>query len=123
MNIGGGSSQSTEGTSEKTDRNLIRSGERRERLEISDEAIDKIIGDVLGKAGSGIKDIFGAENVAGIFDSTVSAQAAGDLAANLVGEIAKLRAETVTTTDETEEEKIRGKSRTTSFDFEQSFGL
>lgn len=111
MDIGG--EAKTTGTTEKRDTTRTRAGEKRERLDISDEAIDKIMEDLLSKAGSGIKDIFGAEQVAGIFDSTVSAQASGDLVANIVGEIAKLRAERVTTTDETEEEKIRGKSRTT----------
>jgi len=110
MDIGG--SAKTEGTDETQTARKI--GERRERLDISDEAIDKITEDILSKAGSGIKDIFGAENVAGIFGSTVSAQASGDLVANIVGEIAKLRAEKITTTDE--EEKIRRRARTTEFE-------
>lgn len=110
MDIGG--SSSTSGTTEESETTRARTGERRERLDISDEAINKITEDLLAKAGSGIKDIFGAEKVAGIFGSTVSAQASGDLVANIVGEIAKLRAEKITTTDETEEEKIKGKSRT-----------
>ncbi len=66
-------------------------GTTRESLEISDEAIEKIIADVLGGA-EGLASIFAGEQTAGIFSSTVSAQAAGDLASKLAGEIAKLRA-------------------------------
>jgi hypothetical protein len=78
---------------------------KRERLEISDEAVDKIIGDVLGGA-DGLASIFAGEQNAGVFDSSVAAQAAGDLAANLVGEIAKLKAEKVTEEEGTELESF-----------------
>jgi hypothetical protein len=75
-------------------------GETRERLEISDEAIDKIIGDVLGGV-DGLASIFAGEQNAGIYNSSVANQAAGDLTANIVGEIAKLRAEKVGTVEKT----------------------
>lgn len=83
-------------------------GEERSRLEISDEAVEKIIQDLLGEAG-GLKDIFAGEQVSGIFDSSVAAQAAGDFAANIVGEIAKLRAEQVTTASGTQTTKTKSK--------------
>lgn len=72
------------------------SGEARDRLDISDEAIDKIVSDILS-GPEGLASIFGGEQVAGIFDSSVAAQAAGDLTSKIVGEIAKLRAERVQT--------------------------
>ena len=78
-----------------------RAGESRKRLEISQEAIDKIIQDVLAGA-DGLAAIFAGENSAGIFNSSSANLAAGDLAAKIVGEIAKLQAEEVATTDETE---------------------
>lgn len=62
---------------------------------LDDEAIQQLIADVLGGA-DGLASIFAGEQVAGIFDSSVAAQAAGDLASKLVGELAKLTAETVT---------------------------
>jgi hypothetical protein len=80
--------------------NATTTGETRERLEISDEAIDKIIGDVLGGV-DGLASIFAGEQNAGIYNSSVANQAAGDLTANIVGEIAKLRAEKVGTVEKT----------------------
>ena len=77
------------------------SGENRDRLEISDEAIDKIVSDILS-GPEGLASIFGGEQNAGIFDSSVAAQAAGDLTAKITGEIAKLRAERVQTEDRTQ---------------------
>ena len=67
-------------------------GQSTDRLKISQQAIDKIIADVLGGA-DGLASRFQGEQTAGIYSSSVAAQAAGDLTANLVGEIAKLTAE------------------------------
>lgn len=72
-------------------------------LDISDEAVDKIVADILGSE-QGIADIFSKENVAGLYDTTVAAQASGDLVANLAGEIAKLRAVQRETRDLTREQ-------------------
>jgi hypothetical protein len=77
------------------------SGENRKSLEISDVAINKIVADILS-GPDGLAAIFGGEQNAGIFNSSVSAQAAGDLTANIVGEIAKLRAVEVETQEQTE---------------------
>jgi hypothetical protein len=63
-----------------------------ERLKLDEAAIQKIIEDVLGGA-EGLAGIFSKEQAAGVFDSSVAAQAAGDLASKLVGELAKLTAE------------------------------
>lgn len=63
-----------------------------ERLKLDEAAIEKIIQDVLGGA-EGLAGIFSQEQAAGVFDSSVAAQAAGDLASRLVGELAKLTAE------------------------------
>lgn len=68
------------------------------QLELDQAGIEKIIADVLGGA-TGLANIFSGEKVAGIFDSSVSAQASGDLAAKLAGEIARLTGRTVTTED------------------------
>lgn len=69
----------------------------KQKTEIDQAGIDKIIQDVLGGAG-GLAEIFAGEQSSGIFNSTVAAQAAGDLASKLTGEIAKLQAETSSTT-------------------------
>jgi len=99
-----GTSQSQSGSSSgeahsKTTANLT--GESRSRLEISDEAIDKIVADILS-GPEGLAEIFSGENVAGIFNSTVATLQASDLVSNIVGEIAKLRAEKVDTVDQTQ---------------------
>ena len=68
------------------------------QLEIEEEGVQKILADILGSE-QGLASIFSKENVAGIFDSSVAAQASGDLIANLAGEIAKLQAKDVETRD------------------------
>ena len=64
-----------------------------EQLQIDEAGLDKIIADILGSE-KGLANIFSAENIAGIFDTTVAAQASGDLMVNLAGELAKLTAST-----------------------------
>lgn len=71
-----------------------------EQLEIDEAGIQKILQDILGSE-QGLANIFSEEQMSGLFSSTVSKQAAGDLLANLAGEIAKLTAKKVQTTDTT----------------------
>jgi hypothetical protein len=78
-------------------------GSTKEKLNISDEAVKKIIADVLGGAG-GLAEIFSGEQNAGIFNASATAQAAGDLASKLVGEIAALTAEKETSQSQTTDE-------------------
>lgn len=66
-----------------------------EQLILDPAAITRIIEEVLS-GPEGLASIFAGENIAGIFNSTVAAQAAGNLTAKLVGELAKLTGETVT---------------------------
>jgi hypothetical protein len=94
MSLGGGGKTSKE--NEKITKE--ESGTRTSQLELDQEAISKIIDDVLGGT-SGLASIFGGEQNAGIFDSTVAAQASGDLAANIVGELAKITGKTVETSE------------------------
>jgi hypothetical protein len=74
------------------------------QLEIDPAALTKIISDILGSE-QGLANIFSKEKGAGLYDSTVSADASGELTAKLVGEIAKLTAKEVSgsvgTTDAT----------------------
>lgn len=74
-------------------------GKQTEQLKLDQAAIAKIIEDVLGGT-EGLASIFGGEQTAGIFDSSVAAQAAGDLTSKLVGEIAKLTGVREITTEE-----------------------
>lgn len=80
----------------------VKAGTVTEGLDISDEGVSKIISDLLSSE-QGLASIFSEENVAGIYDSSVAKQASGDLMANIAGEIAKLKAKKVTTTDESTE--------------------
>tara|TARA_R110000782_G_scaffold246175_1_gene332891 strand:+ start:1856 stop:2203 length:348 start_codon:yes stop_codon:yes gene_type:complete len=95
------------------------SGTKTTQLELDQDATDKIIADVLGGA-NGLKDIFSGEQNAGIFDSSVAAQASGDLTANLIGELAKLTGKTVEES-ESEAEKRR-KKETLAAEAEFKFG-
>lgn len=69
-----------------------------EKLNIGEEAVNKIIYDILS-GPEGLAAIFQGEQAAGIFNSSAAAQAAGDLTSKLAGEIAKLTAERVTVQD------------------------
>jgi hypothetical protein len=60
-----------------------------EQLLVDEEAINKLVADMLSGTG-GLADIFSEENVAGVFGSSVGAQASGDLLSKVAGEIAKL---------------------------------
>ena len=82
------------------------------QLEIEEEGVQKILQDILGSE-QGLASIFSEESVAGLFDTTVSKQAAGDLLANLAGEIAKLQAKEVETRDikTTQEATSKSKSK------------
>ena len=62
------------------------------RLEISDAAIQKIIQDMLQETDGGLAAIFGGEKRSGLYNSSVAAEEAGDLAAKILGEVGKLRA-------------------------------
>jgi len=66
-----------------------------ERLILDTNAINKIVDDVLSgpDAAQGLADIFAGEQRSGLYDSSVAAQEAGDLTANLIGELAKVTAE------------------------------
>lgn len=79
------------------------SGLQTEQLQLEDAAVQQIIRDVLG-GPDGLAAIFAGEQNAGIFNSSVAAEAAGDLASKLVGEIAKITGKNVKTADEDVEE-------------------
>lgn len=109
--------ESTKGT-----KTQATTGVRTEQLQVDQAAISKIIEDVLGGTG-GLADIFGGEQVAGIFDSTVVAEQSKDFVAKLAGELAKLTGKTVRTDDTFIEEEIdqrtasRSQNVNAGFDF------
>lgn len=92
----GTASSLTEATSSLT-------GEDRKRLELDEAAITSILEELLS-GPDGLASIFAGEQNAGIFNSSVSAQAAGNLSAKIVGELARLTAEEVSTTDRSQTE-------------------
>ena len=118
MSMKGKARSKTTATNEKEDIYSTKEGSRTEQLVLEQEAIDKIMEDVLSKAGEGIKDIFSGEQNIGLFDSSVSAQAAGDLASKLAGEIAKITGRTEILTAEDAEQKRRRKERETEHEIE-----
>ena len=115
-----GGSASTSAEKERESSTEVFSGTKTTQLQLDQEATDKIIADVLGGA-NGLADIFGGEQNAGIFDSSVAAQASGDLTANLIGELAKLTGKTVEES-ESEAEKRR-KKETLAAESKIGFGV
>lgn len=69
---------------------------------ISQDAVDKIVKDVLG-GDTGLASLASGENVAGLSGTSVKSMLASDMVSKIVGEIAKLQATTVTTVDQTQE--------------------
>lgn len=69
---------------------------------LSQEAIDNLVNSVLG-ADNGLASLAGGENLAGGFGSSTKAQLAQDMITNLVGQLANVTAETVTTEDQSTE--------------------
>ena len=87
--FGTSASQSTSGTTK---------GSVTESLAIDQAGINKILQDILGSE-QGLASIFSGDKTAGVYNSSVSAQASGDLLTKLAGEIAKLTAKKTTATD------------------------
>jgi hypothetical protein len=83
------------------------SGTTRQRLNIDEAGVLRLVEGILGGT-QGLASIFSEEQVAGLFDSSVAAQASGDLLAKVAGEVAKLKAEQITTTTETQTTEEEG---------------
>jgi len=128
MSFGAGTEGKVTDTREKSNLAEDRTGTittdktRTQQLQLDDAAIERLIEDVLSGPG-GLAEIFAGEQTAGIFGSTVAAQAAGDLTAKLVGELAKLTGETVTRDTGTETEDLTRAVAQTGSGFENEFGL
>ena len=90
------------------------------QLKLDPKAIQKIIRDVFGAEG-GLADIFGEEQTAGIFNSSVVKGQVRNLTSDIIGELAKITGETVTAEDQTESEQQRTVS--TNQESESTAGL
>jgi len=98
------------------------SGEKRRRLELDPAAITRIIEEVLS-GPEGLASIFAGEQTAGIFNSSVAAQAAGNLTAKLVGELAKLTAEEITTQEQEQTSRTIQEQRQTTRTTQEDEGI
>lgn len=117
MSLGGSAKASKETKEENLDQIVTRTGTQTDFMEIDDEAVKKITDDLLSADG-GLASIFAGEQSSGIFNSSVAALEAGDLSANIVGEIAKLRAKKVTKQDGFEETNVDKNSQTKNVSLE-----
>lgn len=100
MSIGGALSGGKEEGTKKEKGTSTTTGTKTSQLELDDEAITRIIQETLGGA-NGLAGVFNKDNASGIYNSTASAQASGDLVAKLVGELAKVTGKTVENVDST----------------------
>lgn len=75
------------------------SGTQTTQTILGQEAVNKIIKDVMG-SDMGLASLAGGENVAGLSGTSVKTMLASDLVSKLVGEIGKLQATTITNTDQ-----------------------
>lgn len=89
-----GTATSQKGTTESA------KGRGTKQLELDEEAVAKMIEDLLSVGEGGLASIFAGEQNAGVFNSSVAAQASGNLAAKIVGELAKVTGREVTSQDQ-----------------------
>lgn len=104
-----GKSSTTRGNVSETGSKAAK-GKTTEQLQIDEVGIQKLLQDILGSQ-QGLASVFTPEKVSGLYGSTVSAQASGNLMANLAGEIAKLTAKKVATTEEEATSTTKQKSK------------
>ena len=71
----------------------------------------------------GLSQVFSTEQVSGIYDSSVASEAAGDLTAKILAELAALTAEEVTTTEGVTETEFDESSNSKSKSAGVNFGL
>lgn len=100
LDLGGSAKTSHTNQDQKGVSTETQSGTQTQETILNMDAINKIINDTLGGPG-GLKDIFGAEKGAGLYNSSTSSLLAGNFASQLVGELAKLTAKTTNTVNGT----------------------
>lgn len=84
-----------------------RSGTSTQRKVLSKEAQDKLIYDVLA-SDQGLAALASGENASGGFGSSTKGLMAQDLTAKIIGELANITAETITTENSTSKESTKG---------------
>lgn len=94
---------------DKTNTDTNVSGTQTSRTIIGQEAVNKIIKDVMG-SDQGLASLAGGENVAGLSGTSVKTMLASDLVSKLVGEIGKLQATTVTDFEQSQDTSATKKS-------------
>lgn len=85
------------------------SGTSTQQIKLDQAGYDKIIQDILGSE-QGLASLATGENLSGGYGSSVKAQLAQDLVLNVAGELAKITAPTVTTTDQKSKSKTKKKT-------------
>lgn len=85
------------------------SGTQTTQTIIGQEAVNKIIKDVMG-SDTGLASLASGENVAGLSGTSVKTMLASDLVSKIVGEIGKLQATTVTNFDQSQDTRSSKKS-------------
>lgn len=85
------------------------SGTQTTQTILGQDAVDKIVADVLG-GDIGLSALASGENVSGLSGTSVKSMLASDLVSKIVGEVAKLQATTITTTDQRQDTSQNKKS-------------
>jgi len=98
------SSQTTTSSGQST-------GTQTQQLKLSPEGYNQVIKDILS-SDAGLASLATGENLSGGYGSSVKAQLAQDLVLNIAGEMAKLTAPTVSTTEQKQTSKSKTKKGT-----------
>jgi isocitrate dehydrogenase len=89
MSIGGSAETTRKDSTTQNDKTTNVSGTSTDQLVVDQAGIDKLVQDILS-SNQGLSEIFAGEQSSGLYNSTTAASMAGDLAAKVAGEIAKL---------------------------------
>lgn len=102
LSLGGSAEKSSSDTSTSGASSEISSvsGTQSTKTNLDSEAISHMLNEALG-GNQGLSAVFAGEQTAGVYNGTVAAEASGDLVTKIIGELAALTAEEVTTTEGT----------------------
>jgi len=117
----GGSAETEKSSSDKSgSETSVVSGTQTTSKQLDTDTLNYLLDSFMGE-NQGLSQVFSTEQVSGIYDSSVASEAAGDLTAKILAELAALTAEEVTTTEgvtETEfDESSDSKSKSASVNF------
>ena len=119
----GGSAETEKSRSDKSgSETSVVSGTQTTSKQLDTDTLNYLLDSFMGE-NQGLSQVFSTEQVSGIYESSVASEAAGDLTAKILAELAALTAEEVTTTEGVTETEFDESSNSKSKSAGVNFGL